>query len=311
MDDETLGDPAGFALGTVQLGQAYGWSNRQGMLADKTAISLLHRAFDLGVRTIDTAGSYGQSESRIGAALRELADSDSVRVITKISIPGSAQGDVRRVRQTVRRNVMHSLDALGIARLQGVLLHEPSDYLLEGGAAVQELEALKADGAAIKLGASLNVPVDVKELGSDQRLNLLQIPMNILDRRWDDLFSAGPLANRHEVFVRSAFLQGILVCSPSHWPTVPNVDANALVSALHSVARKLERDGVDDLCIAFLRAKSWVDWIVLGLETVGQLERNLELFERPPLSDEGMGIVNDQLPTVPNELLMPWMWARR
>ena len=49
-------------LGTVQLGCDYGIKNRYGQPSHKEALSILDVAFQGGIRTLDTAAGYGESE---------------------------------------------------------------------------------------------------------------------------------------------------------------------------------------------------------------------------------------------------------
>lgn len=62
------------ALGTVELGMDYGF--RGGSHYHKpdraAAIRLVRHAVERGVNLIDTAGAYGEAESIIGMALREM-----------------------------------------------------------------------------------------------------------------------------------------------------------------------------------------------------------------------------------------------
>lgn len=53
-------------LGTAQLGQEYGIHNLSGKPSEETAYQILDYAWCHGVRTLDTAGAYGDAENLIG-----------------------------------------------------------------------------------------------------------------------------------------------------------------------------------------------------------------------------------------------------
>ena len=101
---------------------------------------LVHAALDLGVRTFDTAPSYGESESHLGRALRGR---DAV-IVTKggYGVPGCADW----TRECVARGVDRALDVLG--RVDVFLLHscEPRDDLIEPLVRAREAGKLRAIG---------------------------------------------------------------------------------------------------------------------------------------------------------------------
>ena len=74
--------PAELVLGSVQLGVPYGAANRTGKPSRAAALRLVTRAVDAGITKFDTARAYGDSEDRLGEALRTRK---AIRTITKLS----------------------------------------------------------------------------------------------------------------------------------------------------------------------------------------------------------------------------------
>lgn len=66
------------ALGTAQLGLAYGVNNNRGVLTDEQAKELLDAAHGAGFTMLDTSSTYGLAEERIGAYLRSHFDAFTV-----------------------------------------------------------------------------------------------------------------------------------------------------------------------------------------------------------------------------------------
>src|SRR5664279_3929702 len=64
-----------FALGTIGIGKPWGFANPE-VPGEREALSLLERAYALGVRYYDTAPSYGVSEERLGRFLRALTPAE-------------------------------------------------------------------------------------------------------------------------------------------------------------------------------------------------------------------------------------------
>ena len=55
-----------FSLGTAQIGMNYGVNNRQGKIKIKQTRNILKYCEKLGIRSIDTAVSYGNAEKILG-----------------------------------------------------------------------------------------------------------------------------------------------------------------------------------------------------------------------------------------------------
>jgi 1-deoxyxylulose-5-phosphate synthase len=108
------------------LGCATAWG--QPWFDERTAIRILHRALELGIRTLDTGPSYsgGNAEPRLGRALRGT-DLSGLEVSTKV---GTHRGRFGRLyhdlgREAVLRSVENSRRNLGIDRIPLLYLHGP------------------------------------------------------------------------------------------------------------------------------------------------------------------------------------------
>ena len=52
-------------LGTVQFGLNYGINNTNGKISEDKVIELLEKAYDFGIKILDTAEAYGNARSLI------------------------------------------------------------------------------------------------------------------------------------------------------------------------------------------------------------------------------------------------------
>jgi aryl-alcohol dehydrogenase-like predicted oxidoreductase len=111
-----------------------------------------------------------------------------------------------------------------------------------------------------------------------------------------------------EIHVRSALLQGLLTLTADDWPEICGFDARGIYATLDRWVEVLNRRDRIDLCIAYLRSLPWVTSIVLGMETLPQLHRNLSLFQMPVLTQEQAHAVAESIPYVPEEVLNPSLW---
>lgn len=200
------------ALGTVQFGLAYGVANKDGAVSPNEACSILDEAVAIGIDTLDTAVGYGESEAVLGRL-----DAGRFRVVSKL--PG-LPADVVNVEQWVRSQLAGSRQRLRMARLDGMLLHRPSDLLgPQGQTLYTSLLRLREDGLVGKIGVSVYGPAELEALFADYDFDLVQAPLNIIDTRLVDSGWSDRLATRGiELHTRSVFLQGLLLMSPSERP---------------------------------------------------------------------------------------------
>jgi aryl-alcohol dehydrogenase-like predicted oxidoreductase/spore coat polysaccharide biosynthesis protein SpsF (cytidylyltransferase family) len=289
-------------LGTAQLGMPYGVANASGMPSADEVARIIHGAIDHGVTHIDTAQLYGESESRIGAALAGKWQS-RVEVITKLR-PIETE-DAGAARLETEQSVTRSLEALRVDRIETLLLHRAVNRSTAGGAVWDTLLDLGRKGLLGRLGISVQDRDEFDRAVSDPNVQLIQMPFNLLDRRWDN---AVVRRENLTIHARSVFLQGLLTGVPaSRWPQVAGLNATALIGELDELARELGRN-IADLAVAFVRAQSWIDSLVIGVETLAQLSENLERFAMSPLSPEEVETVKRRLPILPDALVNPAQW---
>lgn len=312
------GNPAELIIGSVQLGLAYGAANRTGKPDRQTALRLLQRAAtDSRVRGFDTARAYGDSEDRLGEALDPLAEAleaRGVRTITKLSplselTAGSSETDINiRVDKSIER----SLQALRRSKLDCVLLHRAVHMTQYGGAVWKRLEYHRKQGTVKTLGVSVQSPKEALEALAHPNVQHLQLPFNVFDWRSTDVIPAVRKKKRSvTVHARSVFLQGVLAANdPSVWPRVRGVDPPSLIDWLNRKATEFGRQSVADLCLAYVRGQDWIDGVVVGMETEAQLETNLALNERPPLTARECAAIARSRPPIPEQLLDPAQWPQ-
>jgi aryl-alcohol dehydrogenase-like predicted oxidoreductase len=157
---------------------------------------------------VDTAASYGDSEEILG----EIGVSNFV-VTTKLPHIGN---NPIVATNWVELQIEESLKRLRLDTLSTVLFHDCDDLLgVNGDLLWSELSAIKAAGTISKIGVSVYDEVDLAKILQLYKIDVVQVPCNILDNRFrrSDLFST--LTNKNiEIQVRSIFLQGVLIAEP-------------------------------------------------------------------------------------------------
>ena len=253
------------ALGTVQFGLPYGIANQDGQVSRPAAKEMLQLAAANGIDTVDTAIAYGESETCLG----EVGTQD-FKVITKL--PAVPDGCVD-VGAWVEGQVAASLSRLGVQAIYGLLLHRPSQLLgAEGEALYQALQWLKETGQVQKVGISVYAPNELEVLIPRCRFDLVQAPFNLLDRRLDTTGWLQRLKDRGiEVHTRSAFLQGLLLMSPTMIPA-KFASWSYLWSRWHDWLEEHTVSAVQ-ACLAYPLSFPQIERVIVGADSVSQLEQ--------------------------------------
>jgi aryl-alcohol dehydrogenase-like predicted oxidoreductase len=254
------------ALGTVQFGLDYGVSNRSGMTSAAEVKRILDVARQSGIRLLDTAASYGISEEVLGDALGGVS---SFEIVTKT--PPFAQVPVESRRPMLRETFHRSLARLRVREVAGLLVHQADDLLHpDGGDLFDELSALKRAGQVRAIGASVYSGVQIDRLMERFDLDLVQLPVSVLDQR---LIRSGHLARLKksgvEIHARSIFLQGLLLMRPDELP--PHLHRAAPVLTSYRAWLSERNLNALDGAIGFVSALEEVDSIVVGVNSARHL----------------------------------------
>jgi aryl-alcohol dehydrogenase-like predicted oxidoreductase len=260
-------------LGTAQLGMPYGIANSTGQPDFETAVSIIKIAWEGGIREFDTAQAYGESEAVLGRALSSLGISKDARIITKLD-PNLKphQG------QDIKRSIKRSLERLQIPSLYGLMLHREEwlDNLNQG--LEKTLRALVVDGAVQHLGVSLYAPARAVQALESDIFGMIQVPANILDRRFADagVFDLADEKGK-QVYIRSVFLQGLLLMKPEGLP-FHMAFAKDTISKVDSLC---ERYGYTrpQMALFYIEGKYPHAKIIIGAETPIQLEQNIDIWK--------------------------------
>jgi aryl-alcohol dehydrogenase-like predicted oxidoreductase len=280
------------ALGTVQFGLSYGIANKAGRVSEHAVADIINIARAADIKILDTAAAYGDSEKVLG-----INGVEDFNVISKLPPRLDHNEDMER---WVVDSIKSSLANLGCRRLYGVLMHRPLDLLEVGGSRIwQALVEIREAGLVDKIGASVYGPDDLDSLeGFD--FDLVQAPMNILDRR---LKNSGWLERLHskgtEVHVRSAFLQGLLLMPKTVRPRYFDAWSNLLADYDDWV----EQQELTPLeaCMGFLNGIPELDHVVIGVDSVGQLEEilsasdGIELSVPRSIQSDDVNLINPSL----------------
>lgn len=290
-------------LGTAQLGSPYGLRSEDALMPSSVAHDVLSTAAAAGVTHVDTARAYGHAEARVGTSLRRGL-SERMAVVTKILPMPEHSGP-----EFVEASLERSLRLLQTESVAAVLLHRARDW---GRPGVREmLASFMQDGRASAVGVSVQSPEELTAVLSDPLCQYVQIPFNIIDRRWVASHVDGQLTRRSDVIVsvRSVFLRGLLVTDQlDSWPINSGLEPAQVIGRLDFLAKELRRSSRADLCVGYVLAHEWITSVVLGAETPGQVAENARLVVRPPLSSSEISQIHELVPGGNETICDPSRW---
>jgi aryl-alcohol dehydrogenase-like predicted oxidoreductase len=291
-------------LGTVQFGLPYGVANPSGQPEYNDVVEIVAAALDAGVNCFDTAAAYGESERILGRVLRQLDAAARCVVVTKIRpVPDEAFGDLKLARRTIESSIQESRKHLGLDRLPLVLFHRERD--------IQFLDLaleLVDRGWIERVGVSCGNEVGLAgQLLTDQNVAALQLPSNLVDSRHRDsgVIGLAPATNT-AVFIRSVFLQGLLLMDEAEIPS-HLVD---VIPARRQFAEIAEQSGVSlgELAIRHTLGIEGVTCVLVGVDSRRQMLANLDMFHRGSLPGDVQAAVDEIRPCLPERVLTPGLW---
>jgi aryl-alcohol dehydrogenase-like predicted oxidoreductase len=247
------------ALGTVQFGIDYGVANTKGQVQIEEVHAILNYAQKNGVNTLDTASSYGNSEEVLGKFVV-----NDFKIITKTT-------SIKKGVNEVVRNFHQSLKNLKQQKVCGLLIHDINEIEHKRfDALFIELARLKQQGLVKKIGASVYNSQQIDYLLDNFSIDLIQLPINILDQRLISNDSLIKLKKHNvEIHARSAFLQGLLLMSTDTIPSWFNPIKDTL-KLFHKEAKKQNLTKLQ-LALGFVQSLTEIDKVVVGVDSLKQL----------------------------------------
>jgi aryl-alcohol dehydrogenase-like predicted oxidoreductase len=297
-----MSDVKRLVLGTAQLGMDYGVANHIGQPDQKTATAIVKAAWEGGVRTFDTAQAYGTSESVLGKALFSLGVAKESRIITKVDPSLGPQQD-----QDFMAVIEKSLRAFKVDRLHGLLLHREEQLDRWNDALGAALRSCLRAGMTEQVGVSVYSPRRALEALEMDGITMVQIPSNILDDRFERTNVFYLARNqRKQIYVRSVFLQGLLLIPTQKVPSSLKF-ALPVLQKFHGLVRKWDLT-LEDAAIGYVREAYPDSMILFGAESPDQVVRNLDSWSRM-LPAGFCAAARLAFPQVEERVINPTSWA--
>ncbi|HUJ90055.1 MAG TPA: aldo/keto reductase [Syntrophorhabdales bacterium] len=262
------------ALGTANFGLTYGIANNR-MLSEKEAFAILEKAIDVGVCCVDTARGYGNAEKVLGGFLK--AHGKVFDVVTKLP-----DGEYRFA-EDVERQIKTSLENLGIERIDTLLLHSFRSFERFSDVLLPVFERYRSAGIIGGYGLSVYHPYEIEmALRAGFHVAAVQFPLNLFDQRFlKDGYLQKLGASGITLYGRSIFLQGLFFMDEGslggHFEQAkPKLKHLASLASMHGMS-------VEALALLFALS-SGADYVVLGVDSPAQLERNAAIMAKDTAS---------------------------
>ena len=215
--------------------------------SDAEAVSVVHRAIDLGITYLDTASGYRDSERRLGLALRDR-DRQGLFIATKC---------IKRSGDDARRELAESfehlqLDVIDLMQLHGIDADGSLDEVLRPDGALRLIEEYQRAGRIRFVGLTgHNHPGVFVRLLEQYPFDVILNPAGPVNRVWNDFLSTSLAAAR----TRGMGVVGMKIMA---YGKVPPADRSAYLRYALSQA---------------------IDVAIVGMDTPAQVEEHVRVAE--------------------------------
>lgn len=282
-------------LGTVQMGLNYGINNSTGQISFEECCNILDYAFKSNILTLDTAEAYGNAHKVIGDYHR-LNHNKRFNIITKI--PNIEEYI------NIENKLKEYLDHLHVENLEVLMFHSFDTYKKRFNS-LDILLKLRQQGYFNYLGVSVYTNEQIEELLDDNRIDVVQLPFNVLDNDTirGELLQKLKLKNKI-VHTRSAFLQGLFFKDNSTLNTVYRALSNEM-NILNDIVEE-ENTSITNLALNYCLVQEYIDNVLIGVDSVKQLQDNLMGLDYE-ISENALNKINE-IKVENKDLLNPALW---
>jgi aryl-alcohol dehydrogenase-like predicted oxidoreductase len=261
-------------IGTVQFGLDYGITNDNGKVIKKEASKILNLSAVNHIKILDTAASYGDSETVLGEILQPL---HPFSIVTKTPLFRKEEITLTEITQLASQ-FQKSLSDLKQDSIYGLLVHHTNDLLAKNGHLLfDKMQEFKHTGQLKKIGISVYSREQIDKVLERFAIDIIQAPINVLDQRF---LRNNYLSNLKkygiEVHARSIFLQGLLAKPKSISKHCAHIEKH-----LHAFFADCVKSQLTPLQVAlsFVMQQNEIDTALIGVTSCAELEEILHTLD--------------------------------
>ena len=253
-----------FFLGTAQLVNAYGSLKLRSTKNKKKIFKFLDYALENGINKFDTAQNYN-SEDVIGEFINSNKKS-KIKVATKIpSLP--KEGTIKKI-EFIKKSLNSSQKKLK-TNIYTLFLHDEKDvpFFIKN---ITKIKKIKKEFGLKHLGFSLYTLKDLDQINRCKETCAIQFPFNFAN---DEILKK-KVNNKHIIFARSIFLQGILLNK-----NIKKKITKKIYILHQKYFKEIKKRQINplNLCINHAFNQKKIKYIVLGCDNVNQLKEILNV----------------------------------
>ena len=291
-----------FCVGTAQFGMEYGIANATGKPTKVELLEIIKHATDNNITYFDTAQSYDKCEILLGECYSKL-DIENIKIITKLH---PSLGDCKK--NLIYNSIKSSLYDLKQNSLYGFIAHNIESLGNDSFSA--SIMKAKSEGLVNKCGVSIYTPEEAKTALRNPIVDILQIPLNIFDRRWFDQGIIELASSKNvRLFFRSIFLQGFIFMEEDNLIGKGMRWSLPYYQKIKNILRNVDEDPIQ-LTFNLLSEISSDSVIIFGVDNIIQLKKAIKCIKRTKLFTKHSS--NNQwwgnLPHFPEKFFNPSKW---
>ncbi|WDV45726.1 aldo/keto reductase [Clostridiaceae bacterium M8S5] len=291
-------------LGTAQLGMNYGINNNTGKNTLDENIKILKYAYVNGIKSIDTAPAYGDSEELIGE-FKSLYNIKDLYITSKIPSLSKLKISKSEIPKFLKQQIYSSLKNLQVDKIDNLLVHDFSDMIQHGKILAKTMQDLKSTDLVNEIGCSI-YDLDNIDLFLEHNFDTIQFPASIFNSCI--LTSKEFLllkAKNIKTFSRSAFVQGLIFMDADKLP-LPLSKLKSYIIKLNNISQKYNLSKCE-IALKYLLTNKKIDSIVLGVDNINQLKELVDITYDTSTNVSNINI-NDMFSDIPSYLVDPRNW---
>jgi spore coat polysaccharide biosynthesis protein SpsF len=258
-------------LGTAQLGMNYGLFNTAGKMSSTEFKQVLSICKSEGVYLIDTAFAYGSSETELG---QMVDDVKPFQITTKFTKKVHEQTNKYELPEA---QLLQSLNRLNRSSVYCYMLHSFED--LKDSILLKSLVKCKQSGKTQHIGVSVYEVQEALDVLQYDVIDVIQIKYNVLDNELSKTnFFERAKEKKKSVFVRSVFLQGVLLANEINLPS-RLIELSPRLVELDEIAYQFGLKRID-IALYYVLQNQLIDGVVIGFDSAAQFQEILDSIKR-------------------------------
>ena len=255
-------------LGTANFGNNYGITN--GIINQKSTKKILDLAKKKNIKTIDTAYLYNNSYEALS-----IANIGDFRITTKT--PKFLEfSNENELLNSLYKFIDKTDELLGLKNVEAILFHNSADLSSKYGSLLYKKLKELTKSYNVKIGISVYDEAELL-LANEYDIDIVQAPLNIFDQRFIKSGWLKKLKNdKKEVHLRSIFLQGLLLKNSNN---IFNKLLKKKMINFENLVKKNNSKKID-LCIDYIKTVKYVDKVILGFDSLQQLQTIIKVLDK-------------------------------